>query len=155
MAFLGAALPYISAAGAAYSGIKSAQASTYNAAVAGQEQKTSIDQANQQEIQVRRAGRLALDKQSAAFAGAGVGGGVSSGIALDQSAVNQELDALNTRYRGATTGYGYGVQASLDKQQASGYTALAGIKALQGIGGNYSFYNPGNPTGNPSYSGNT
>jgi hypothetical protein len=147
MAFMAAALPYLAAAGAAYSGVKQVQASKFNAAVAGQEQGMAVNQANQQEIQVRKAGRLALDKEAAAFGGANVGYGGSSGVALDQSAVNQELDALNTRYRGAITGYGYGVEQRLDQSQAQGETALAGIKALQAGGSRYSFYPQGQGAG--------
>lgn len=140
MAFIGAALPYLTAATAAVSAGKQAQAADFNAKEAGIQQKLSVDQANQQEIQVRRSGRLALDKQAAAFAGANVGYGGSSQVSLDQSAINQEMDALNTRYRGAITGYGYGVQKSLDQSESKGYAMLAGMKALQGAGSNYSFY---------------
>jgi hypothetical protein len=87
-----------------------------------------------------------LGRQAAAFGAAGVGYGGSSEIALDQSAVNQELDALNTRYKGAITGWGYGAQAQLDQAQARDQrlssSLLAGAQLLKGAGGSYSSFNP-------------
>lgn len=143
MAFAAALIPYLAAAGAAYQGITSAQASTYNAAVAKQEQGNAINQATAQEDLVRRNSREMLGRQAAAFGAAGVGYGGSSETALDQSAVNQELDALNTRYRGAITGWGYGVQSQLDQQQAKeqgvASTLMAGGQLLKGSSPTYSF----------------
>ncbi len=142
MAFAAAA-SYLAAAGAAYQGIKSSQASDFNAQVAGREQANAVNQANAQENLVRRNSREMLGRQAAAFGAAGVGYGGSSEISLDQSAVNQELDALNTKYKGAITGWGYGVQSSLDKQQSqeemTSAALLAGGKALRGSSPNYSF----------------
>lgn len=143
MAFVAALAPYLMAAGAAYQGITSAKASQYNAAVAKQEQGNSVNQANEQENLVRRNSREMLGRQAAAFGAAGVGYGGSSEMALDQSAVNQELDALNTRYKGSITGWGYGVQSQLDQQQAKedgiASTLLAGGQALKGSKSTYSF----------------
>ena len=143
MAFAAAIIPYLAAAGAAYQGIQASQASAYNAAVAKQEQGNAVNQANAQEGLVRRNSREMLGRQAAAFGAAGVGYGGSSETALDQSAVNQELDALNTRYRGAITGWGYGTQAQLDmsmsKQEGGAGALLAGASALKGSGTNYSF----------------
>lgn len=118
MAFAAAIIPYLAAAGAAYQGISASVSSRYNSDVMAQQQKTSVDQANAQEGMVRRAGREALGRQSAAFGAAGVGYGGSSEGALDQSAINQELDALNTRYKGVITGWGYGVQSQIYGQQS-------------------------------------
>lgn len=143
MAFVAALAPYLAAAGTAYSGIKSAQASDFNAKVMGQEQAASVNQANAQEGLVRRNSREQMGRQAAAFGAAGVGYGGSSETALDQSSVNQELDALNTRYKGAITGYGYGVQSGIDKSQggAQGVAGglLAGAALLKGSGPTYSF----------------
>jgi hypothetical protein len=145
MAFAAAALPYLAAAGTVYSAAKQSQASAYNAKVDLNERDLSINQANAQEGIVRRMGREAMGKQSAAFGAAGVGYGGSSGGALDQSAINQELDALNTRYKGATTGYGYGVNAGIQQDQAKGYGVMAGAALLKGLGSNYS-YAPAQPS---------
>lgn len=143
MAFVAALAPYLSAAGAAYQGIKAKQSADFNSAVAGNEQKLSVDQANAQEGLVRRSSREALGRQAAAFGAAGVGYGGSSEISLDQSAVNQELDALNTRYKGAITGYGYGVQSQIDRtegnEKAVSGGLLAGAALLKGSGPTYSF----------------
>ncbi|MDP9066610.1 MAG: hypothetical protein M3O06_12195, partial [Pseudomonadota bacterium] len=139
---MAAAMPYLAAAGAVYQGAASANASKYNAQVAANEQKSSIDQANQQENLVRRSSRESLGKQAAAFGAAGVGYGGSSATALDQSAVNQEMDALNTRYKGAITAYGYGAKSKLDQSQANSESVstglLAGNALMKGMSSNYS-----------------
>lgn len=138
-----ALLPYLSAAGTLYQGIQANQAARYNATVATQEQANAVNSASAQAGLVRRAGREALGRQAAAFGAAGVGYGGSSEGALDQSAVNSELDALTTQYRGAITGWGYGAQAQLDqqmgKQNLVGSGLLAGAALLKGMGPTYSF----------------
>jgi hypothetical protein len=139
MAFLPAALPWIATAAAGYGQLKQGQADTYNSQVAANERNLSINQANAQEGLVRRGSREALAKQAAAFGAAGVGYGGSSETALDQSAINQEMDALNTRYKGAITGYGYGVESSLYKDKAKSSNLLAGAALLKGLGSNYSY----------------
>lgn len=143
MAFAAALVPYLAAAGAAYQGIKQSQAADYNAKVASQQESNAVNQAAAQEGMVRRNSREALGRQAAAFGAAGVGYGGSAEGALDQSAVNQELDALNTRYKGAITGWGYGAQASLDKEQGQQESVagglLAGAALLKGSGSSYSF----------------
>lgn len=138
-------LPVLATAAAVYQGVQSRNAATTNASVMGQEQKASVNQATAQENIQRRTGREMLGRQQAAFGAAGVGYGGSSETALDTSAVNQELDALNTRYKGQFTGYGYGVQSGLDRQQANQYGVLAGSALLKGIGANYS-YSPQSPS---------
>lgn len=144
MAFLPAIIPYIAAGAAAYRGVKQSQADTYNAKVMGQEQANTVNQANAQEGLVRRNSREMLGRQSAAFGAAGVGYGGSSEGALDQSAVNQELDALNTRYKGSITGWGYGAQSQIDQSKASGDGLMAGAALLKGLGPTYTF-NPQSP----------
>lgn len=139
MAFLPALLPYAAAAGSAIGYAKEEQASNFNAQVATNESRLSIDQANAQEGQVRRASRESLGRQAAAFGAAGVGYGGSSEGALDQSAVNQELDALTTRYKGSITGYGYRVQAGIDRQNAKQYGLMAGAALLKGYGSNHEY----------------
>jgi hypothetical protein len=139
MAFLPALLPFAAAASSAYGAAKQSQASDYNAKVDANERDLSIDQANAQEGMVRRQGREALGRQAAAFGAAGVGYGGSSETALDQSSINQEMDALSTRYKGAITGYGYGVESGIQKDQAKGYGLMAGAALLKGLGSNYSY----------------
>jgi hypothetical protein len=143
MAFLPALLPYVAAGGALIQGVQAKNAQDFNAQVMGQTKNVSIDQANAQEGMVRRHSREELGKEAAAFGGAGVGYGGSSETALDQSAVSQELDALNTRYKGATTGYGYGVQSGIDRSQGrtdmTQASLLAGGALLKGMGSNYTF----------------
>jgi cobalamin-dependent methionine synthase I len=78
---------------------------------------------------VRRDSRMALGKQEAAFGAAGVGYGGSSETSLDQSAVNQEYDALKTRYKGASTAYGYGVQSGIDKSEGNTEMTQSGLLA--------------------------
>jgi hypothetical protein len=134
MAFLPAALPYIAAGASAVGYVQKSNADTFNAQVAQNESKLSVDQANAQEGMVRRASREALGKQAAAFGAAGVGYGGSSEVSLDQSAINQELDALNTRYKGSITGYGYRVQSGIDQQNARQAGLMAGAALLKGYG---------------------
>jgi hypothetical protein len=125
------------AAGTAYSAASKSQADNYNAQVERNEQRVAVDQSNAQANIVSRQGVIQRGKQLAAFGGAGVGYGGSSEEALDQSAVNNELDALNTKYKGAIAGYGYGVQSSIDQTQAGQQIGagllLAGGQALNKV----------------------
>jgi hypothetical protein len=139
MAFLPAILPYVAAAGTAYSAAKTSQSEAYNAKVQSNEANLSVNQANAQEGLVRRASREQLGRQAAAFGAAGVGYGGSSETALDQSATNSEMDALNTRYKGAITAYGYKTQSSIDSSLANQYGVTAGAALLKGIGSNYTY----------------
>ena len=77
-----------------------------------------LAQGVQAEDQVRRNSRVQLGKEIAAFGSAGVGYGGSSEDALRTSTVNQEMDALNTRYKAQLAGYGYGVRLALTKRRA-------------------------------------
>lgn len=131
MAFLAAALPYLSAAGAAYGAVKQSNADSFNAKAKANEQLVSEQQGNAAANMVERQGRQALGKQAAAFGAAGVGYGGASEIALDQTAINSEMDALNTRYKGTLTGYGYGVEAGLDKSQSTSDLISGGLLAGQ------------------------
>src|SRR5882762_5539894 len=154
MAFLAALAPYAgyiaagaSAAGALYQGAKQSQADQYNSQVMKNQQRVAIEQATAQEGMVRRNSREALGKQAAAFSGAGVGYGGSSETALDQSAINQELDALNTRYKGSVVGYGYGVESGIlrdqSKQDMTASILLAGAQAFKNKNYTYMPKTPG------------
>lgn len=150
----------IAGVAAAYQGIQKSQTDQYNAKVNAQQQSNAINQSNAQAGQVERNSREALGRQAAAFGAAGVGYGGSSEIALDQSAINQELDALNTKYKGAVTGWGYGAQSQLDQQQVGQDNVagilnvgtavtkgLAGTNAMKGSGANYTFGTVGPSSG--------
>ena len=105
---------FLSGVQAVRSGNAQKNADQYNSQVMTQEKNFSINQANAQEGQVRRNSREMFGRQVAAIGAAGTGYQGSSAEALGQSALNQELDALNTRYKGALTGYGYGIQSNID-----------------------------------------
>lgn len=139
MAFLAAAAPYITAGAAAYGEVKKSQAAEYNSKVETIEGNQAVNQANAQEGIVRRGSREQMGKQIAAFGAAGAGYGGSVAGALDQSSVNSELDALNTRYKGQTTAYGYRVQSGIDKGEAKDYGLTAGAALLKGFGSNYTY----------------
>jgi hypothetical protein len=132
-------LPYVAMAAQAYSSVKQSQAETYNSQVQQGQANLSVNQANAQEGIVRRASREQLGRQAAAFGAAGVGYGGSSGTALDQSAINQEMDALNSRYKGAITAYGYRTQSGIDQSTANQYGMTAGAALLKGFGSNYTY----------------
>lgn len=134
--------PVIEAVSKVREGNAAKDASNFNAAEDLQQSHVAVNQANVQEGMLRRNSRQALGAQAAAFGASGTGYGGSSGEALDQSAINQELDALNTRYKGTFTAYGYGNQSSLDRSKARDEsktgTLLAGATLLKGLGPYYS-----------------
>lgn len=141
----------LTAAAAAYSGYRQQQADKFNSQVMTNEQNAAVNQGAAQETLVRRANAEAFGREEAAFGGAGVGYGGSSGTALRQSAINQELDALNTRYKAAFTGYGYGVESGILRRQGdeamTGSGLLAGARALQAFTGSYTTYPEVSATG--------
>lgn len=147
----------LAAAATAYSMYQRSQAAKTNAQIAGNEANIAGNQANAQVNQLERTNRERLGMQSAAFGGAGVGYGGSSAQAMRQSAINQELDALNTRYKGQITGYGYREESSLENQQGNTDRLLAGAALLKGIGtSSYVNWGPGGTFGDslgPGYTG--
>lgn len=149
MAFAPLLLEIVGAAATVAKGIQTQQTDQYNAKVMANEQGAAVSQATAQSNLIERQGRAAIGRQAAAFGGAGVGYGGSSATALDQSAVNNELDQLNTKYKGAITGYGYGVQSGILNQEGqnavSASALLAGGQALSGVAKTYS-YTPQSPS---------
>jgi hypothetical protein len=133
--------PYLMAASTLMQGVSANNTARVNAGLMGQEQNLAVNQGAQQEALVRRSSAEALGRQEAAFGGAGVGYGGSSGTALKSSAINQELDALNTRYRASVTGFGYGAQAKIlqyeGQQSLEGAGLLAGGQALSAMSKRY------------------
>lgn len=139
---MGFVAPLLMAGASIYQGQQAKKAANRNAAFADTESNMAVNDANAQESMVRRQSRESLGRQIAAFGASGVGYGGSSLRALDSSAINQELDALNTRYKGTVAGYGYGVQSGIDREegnvaQTSGYLS-AGAALLKGYGSSYS-----------------
>lgn len=143
-------MAYVPALIAAYGAIKqghdASNASLVNAQIQRNESNVAVDNANQQENQVRRNSREALARQTAAFGASGTGYTGSNAGVLDESAYNQEMDALNTRYKGALAGYGYAQQGSIDQSTAGTQNAQGGLTAagqlLKGFSSSYSLYNP-------------
>lgn len=129
-------------ASALYSGIKARQTANANANIAQQEQLNATDQANAQTNLVLRQGRENLGKEISAFGSSGVGTSGTAAGALGQTSINSEMDALNTRYKGILTGWGYGVESQMDKTAAGNALPnafmTAGARYLSGgYGGGY------------------
>ena len=139
-------IPYLAAAvgigGALKQGKDAANQQTFNSNVMKTEAGIALGQGAEAEAQSRRNSREAIGRQAAAFGASGAGYGGSSARAMDQSLVNQELDALNTRYKGTLTAYGYNTQASIDEQAAkndqTSAAINAGTAAMKGLGSMYS-----------------
>lgn len=135
-------VPYaISAAGTLYKGIKGNQAAKYNARAQEQEGALASAESNVEEGQVRNRSAEDLARQLAAFGAAGTGYSGSAGTALRQSAVNQEMDALATRYKGALRTYGDNTQANLTRDEGraelTSSILMAGGKAMSYMTGSY------------------
>lgn len=106
-------------ASALYSGIKARQTANANANIADQERLNAVDQANSQTNLVVRQGRENLGKEISAFGASGVGTSGTAAGALQETSLNSEMDALNTRYKGILTGWGYGVESQMDRTAAA------------------------------------
>jgi len=130
------------AAYSAYSS-KTAERDQLNTQALFEDQEAGIAraQANVAEGDVRHSTREALGRQIGAFGAAGVAGGASTYGAERESSINQELDALRTRYKGAIVAYGYNTQGYLDRMGARAAQKQAAISAagalLKGMSGSY------------------
>jgi len=111
---------------AAYSAYSQHQAGVQNAQVLANEGAAANAQAVQQSNMVERQGRAALGRSSAAIGQAGTGYGGSNAAEMDQAAVSVEMDALNARYKGAFTAYGYNAESgnALKSADANAKNAL-------------------------------
>jgi hypothetical protein len=140
--YWGAASTGLNVAGIAGNTVAQYSAGKFNARMMEQEHDLSINQGAAGETAQIARGRATMGNQVAAFGGAGVGYGGSAKTAMDLSAVNQEMDALNTKYKGTIAGYGYGVQADIDRQSSArsaiNGSLLAGSALLKGLGPTYS-----------------
>ena len=116
-------------AGTVASGISQHNAQATNSQIQGYERGAANSLAGNAETQQLRTGREAVDRQITAFGASGVGYGGSAKKAIDASLVNSELDALNVRYRGQLTSWGYGEQADIDKQASKTSLENSGVLA--------------------------
>ena len=122
-------------------GFQQKSAADYNAGVMRQEGAAAMQQSVTAEDTQRRGARESLGRTSAAIGASGTGYGGSSAGVMDQAAVNAELDALNLRYRGVFTKYGYDAESQIQKQRGN-MAALngvlnAGASLIKGSSGNY------------------
>jgi hypothetical protein len=109
---------------AAYSAYSQNQTANANADVMRNEARATWQQGVEAENLQRRMGREAIGRSAAAIGQAGIGTGGTAAAELEQSQVNNELDALNARYKGIFTAYGYNQEAENYKRRAS--SALIG-----------------------------
>ena len=147
MAFLPILALAATAVGAAGSATAKAQADKYNAQVDTNEANAARAQSVTQEDLLRNRNREIQGRQISAFGAAGVGYGGSSAGALKESAINQEMDALNTRYRGNLTAYGFETQAGLDNQDANNQIAAGAINTVGALAGSKALSFSSSPSG--------
>ena len=115
-----------------------------NAMIHRQEGKVAEQQSLTAEGTQRQNAREFLGRQAASFAEAGVSGGSAARV-MNQSAINAELDALNVRYRGQLTkfGYDYNSQSALAEGSArqKNSNLAAGGTLLKGVSSYYASAN--------------
>lgn len=137
---LGIASTAVSAVGAVASGISQSNAykqqarmDELNAQNARIQAETERSVSNQQEEQQRRRARQVIGAQSAAAAQSGVAPGGSQALALEDSATQAELDALNVRYEGTMRARASEFQSGLYSMQASQNRANASAARTAGF----------------------
>lgn len=144
----------VSAYGAYSQGQATKHAQEYNAEVASNNAKAASMQANQDAQLLAAKGRRIKGAQIAQFAASGVDPSSGSSVDIQQdSTVQNELDQLTTRYRGATQSSAYDSQAAIDRASGSNAgmagTVNAGGTILSGVG--QGFYNYTSIANNPSF----
>lgn len=137
-------------------------AAKYNAAIAERNAVTARQQAAAEEDKQRRLAYMRLGNARAAYGASGVNLEGSPLDVLEQSAAEEELDALTIRYQGDLTSRNYLEQAALDRAQGknakmAGYMG-AGSAILLGAAQGANMYSklpksPGAPAG--MYNGGT
>ena len=146
-AWIGNAATGLQVGGIVNSALATAGADRFNSRIMAGEQNLSINQGAAGATELARQNRARLGTQIAAFGSAGTGYGGSAKGALDETALNQEMDALNTKYKVVLTGYGYGVNSQLDRSRANAAgiagSLTAGAALLKGAGSNYTFSSMG------------
>jgi hypothetical protein len=131
----------LSAYGAISSASAQKAAGDSNAAYLGRESRIASGTALSEEAITRQGNAVKQGNLTAAAAQAGISTGTSSQAVARQSAINQELDALNVRYGGVIRSSTYAQQAG--NVQAAGNTAAtssalrAGGALISGIGSGY------------------
>lgn len=108
-----------------------------NARLLREQSRAELSASARDEEAQRRAARIALGRQAAAQAEAGIGTSGSAGLLLDQSAVLAELDALNIRYGGELRSKGLLAQSLGLRQRARSTGLLAGAQLLSGVSSAY------------------
>ena len=130
----------VSAIGQKQAGDAAETQANQNAALGQAEGRLAESQAMTAETTQRQSAREFLGRQQAAFAESGVTGGSSTHI-MNQSAINAELDALNVRYRGQLTKFGYNYNANSmiteGQTQKRNSNLLAGATLLRGASNYY------------------
>lgn len=124
--------------GAVRQGEAEGAAADYNAAVDEQNAQLALKQAGEQERRTRLISRKQIGKQRANIGSSGITLEGSALDALEESAANAELDALNVRYQGQLQAYAYRTRSQLYRYQGknartTGYLNAAGI-LVGGIG---------------------
>ena len=137
MAFMVAALPYITAAIEAASAMQQGRQARATAEYNAKQQEVSADvarrQAAEREQMQRNETRKLLGKQRAAIAESGVGFGGSSQDIYLQSARDAELDALNLRYAGELGSRGLMGQAAAERMEGRARARQAGYQAVGSV----------------------
>lgn len=96
-----------------------AQAMDYNAKVSENQAIAANQQTAAREDAERRQRRIALGSSRAGMAQSGLTDSGSVLDMFDQSAINSELDILNTRYEGNMQARGFNEQATMDRYGAA------------------------------------
>lgn len=166
-ALLAAAIASTAAAGVAtLQGVAQANAAAAaeetNAKIQQQNAKLARDKAVAREIAVRRETRRGLALQNAAQAESGFATSGSSALALEQSAMLGEFDALLMRYGGDLESSGFAFDAELARNRARGARAtIPGTLLAGGLGmgasalAGYGNFQAGRslPAGGPAFGG--
>lgn len=122
MAFLVPLIPYIASAGAAVGqGVSQNQAAQYNATIATQNARTSLDESNERQEMFWRNTRQVFGAQRAAIGEAGIGFSGTAADIQNQSMLNAEHDAMAIQYEGDFKARNFQANSELDRY--SGQTA--------------------------------
>jgi hypothetical protein len=151
----------VSAANQAANQDSQANAARYNAEIQRQNAGIAREQANAKEEMQRRKTNVVQGIQRAGIAQSGLGLSESFKDIYNESAINSELDAMNTRYEGYLVSRGaenqaklYDFQASVNDKNADNAMTAGGIGAasalLSGVG---SFMKGSGGMGGSSYFG--
>jgi hypothetical protein len=132
------------ASGMLYQGQAQEQAAKYNAEVGMQNAKFTREAAASEESKARLLGKKTIGQARANIGASGIQTDASAMDVLEESAANNEMDALTIRHNGAMKAWAYEAGAALDLE--SGKNAMAGARVgavaslLKGSGETYSSY---------------